>query len=50
MPKAKTTIEIPMDLARLLTSEPDDFKEPQKYDDVQKLGKALLKVLMEAQK
>jgi len=50
MAKTKTTIEIPIDLARLLIAEPDDFKEPQKFDDVQKLGKAMLRVLMESQK
>lgn len=50
MAKQKITIEIPLDLARLLVMEPEDLKEPSKYDDILKLGKAMLRVLMEAQK
>lgn len=46
MPK-KEMIEIPIHLARLLTAEPEDLKDQTKYEDVQKLSKQLLKVLLE---
>lgn len=49
MSKKKETIEIPLELARLLVAESDDLKNSQDYSDVQKLAKALLKVLMVAQ-
>jgi len=48
MPKKRTTIEIPMDLAMLLISEPEDFKDPTKYEETQKVAKALLNVLVTA--
>lgn len=46
MPKQKTTIEIPLELARMLLSEPSDMKEGVKYEDVQAVAKALLRVLV----
>ncbi len=45
MPK-RTTIVIPIDLARLLVSEPEDHKDPEKYSEVQAVAKALLRLLM----
>ena len=50
MPKLKKTIEIPVDLARLLVATPEDFKEPDKYDEVQAVAKALLNTLLVTQK
>lgn len=50
MPKIKKTIEIPLDLATLLAASPDDFKDPDKYDQIQVVSKALLKVLIETQR
>ena len=44
--KKQETITIPIELARLLTAEPEDLKEGTSYDDVQKLAKSLLKLLM----
>jgi len=46
MAKKKETIEIPVHLARLLVSEPEDLKNPEEYNDVQSVAKALLKLLM----
>lgn len=41
------TITVPLALCRLLVAEPDDFKEPGKYQETQVASKALLKVLVE---
>lgn len=41
------TIAVPRQLCRLLMSDPNDFKEPAKYDETQAVAKALLKVLVE---
>jgi hypothetical protein len=46
MPKVKKTMEIPVDLARLLVATPEDFKEPEKYEEVQAVAKALLNTLL----
>lgn len=46
MAKKNETITIPMNLARLLVAEPEDLKDTEKYEDVQKLAKAMLKVLI----
>ena len=46
MAKKQETITIPIELARLLIAEPEDLKEGTSYDDVQKLAKSLLKLLM----
>lgn len=50
MTKKKETIEIPVQLAKLLIVEPEDFKEPEKYGEVQTVAKSLLKVLVEVNK
>lgn len=47
--KKKETIEIPMHLAKLLVSEPEDLKNPEEHVAVQAVAKALLKVLMLAE-
>lgn len=48
---AKTeTIVIPTNLARLLIAEKEDLKDGQKYEDIQRMCKTLLKILLEAQK
>ena len=52
MPKTPTskkneTITIPMHLARLLAAEPGDIIEGHSYEDVQKLAKSMLRMLME---
>lgn len=49
MPKKKT-LQVPMDLAQLLVAEPDDFKDETKFNEVQSIAKALLRLLMEANK
>lgn len=46
MPKKPKTITIPFDLARLLTAERDDFKDPSKFAESQTIAKAMLKLLM----
>lgn len=46
--KKTESIEIPMHLARLLAAEPEDMKEADKYDDVQSVARALLRVLMKS--
>lgn len=46
MPKQKKTIEIPVHLAKLLVSEPEDHKEPERYEEVQAVAKQLLKILL----
>lgn len=38
-------IEVPVSLAKLLTAEPDEFKDPKQYEDVQTLSKVILKLL-----
>ena len=54
MPKTPTakkdeSLTIPMSLARLLAAEPEDIRDGD-YDDVQKLAKSLLRVLMASAK
>jgi hypothetical protein len=44
--KKKETIEIPMHLAKMLVSEPDDLKNPEDYKALQDVAKALLRVFM----
>jgi hypothetical protein len=47
MPKNKVeTIVVPLALCRILIAEKTDVKNPQKYDDMQKTAKDLLKVLI----
>ncbi len=41
------TIEISIELARMLASKRTDMKDPKKYDDLQEVAKSLLRVLME---
>lgn len=48
MAKKKETIEIPLGLAKLLAAEVEDFKEPEKYDEVQAVSRKLLALLIEA--
>lgn len=43
----KETIEIPLSLARLLLTEPEDLKRPEQHADVIALAKSLLKVHVE---
>lgn len=50
MAKTKKTIEIPVDLARLLVAEETDFKEPSKFEEVRAVAIGLLKVLLEVNK
>lgn len=47
MAKKNETITIPMDLARLLAAEKEDYKDSSQFEDGQKVAKAMLKVLME---
>ncbi len=47
--KKKETIEIPIQLARLLVTEPKDLKNPDDHEFVQELAKQSLRVLMAAQ-
>lgn len=49
MPKKKF-IQVPLDLARLLVAEPDDFKDESKYESAQETAKALLKLLVAMEK
>ena len=39
------TIEVPIHLAKLLASEPEEFKTRQEYEEVQTQAKALMKLL-----
>jgi hypothetical protein len=45
----KDVIEIPRSLARLLAAEKDDFKQQDKYEDVQKLNRLMLRMLLKAE-
>lgn len=47
---SKKMLSIPLDLARLLAAEPDDYKDEKSYEDGQKVAKALLKLLLAANK
>lgn len=47
--KKTETIEIPIELARLLVTEPKDLKNPEDHEYVQRLAKASLRVLIAAQ-
>lgn len=44
--KREETITIPIHLARLLAAEPEDIKQV-KYEEVQQVARALLRLLME---
>lgn len=46
MAKKKETVEIPISLARLLASEKENMKNPEEYEQVQEVAKALLKLLI----
>lgn len=46
----KTEITIPLALAKLLVAGPDDYKDANKYEHGQETAKALLKVLLAANK
>jgi hypothetical protein len=46
--KKKKRVIVPMDLARLLTAEPKDLKDPSKHDEVHNLARSLLRLLMKA--
>lgn len=48
MAKRNESIEIPLSLARLLIIEPEDMKGDVTYEDVNKLAKTMLKLLIEA--
>lgn len=48
MAKKQETITIPMSLAVLLASEPEDVKDGVQYEQVQATAKALLRLLMAA--
>lgn len=50
MAKKNESITIPMHLARLLASEPEDIKDGVKFEDVQALAKSMLKLLIETSK
>jgi hypothetical protein len=39
-------IEIPESLARLLAAKPEDFKDPEKYEETTEVSKALLRLLL----
>lgn len=49
MSKKKETIEIPLHLAKLLATRPEDVKEGT-YEEVQEVSKSLLRLLMEVNK
>ena len=44
--ETEEAVTIPFHLAKLLASEPKDFKNPAKYDEVQSVAKKLLQVLL----
>ena len=48
--KQKKSMKIPKSLARLLTTEKRDLKNPEDYETIQKLSKAMLKVLVAVDK
>jgi hypothetical protein len=47
--KEPDVIAVPVALCKLLMSEPSDYKDPAKYEQVNGMSKALLKVLVEMQ-
>ena len=47
MAKQKKTIEIPWDLARLLSTEREGVNNPEQYDEMQSVARSLLRLLME---
>lgn len=50
MPKKKTEVTIPLDLARLLASEPEDMKDVSQYEEVQSVAKSMLRLLLSVMK
>lgn len=48
MSKKKETIEIPMNLAKLLITEKEDLKDESKYEEVHTMARSLLKLLIAA--
>lgn len=44
--ETEEAVTIPLNLAKLLASEPKDFKDSKRYEDVQAVAKSLLKVLL----
>ena len=46
MSKPKT-IPVPVHLCMLLTAEPDDFKDPEKYTTVHAAARAMLRILLD---
>lgn len=47
MAKQKKTIEIPWDLAKLLSSEKENVNNPEQYEEMQSVARSLLRLLME---
>lgn len=43
-------VPVPVTLCRLLMADKKDFKNPDRYDESQKVSKALLRVIVEAHK
>jgi hypothetical protein len=43
----KEMVEIPIALAKLLSAKPEDYNDASKYDEVQEVAKALLRLLIE---
>lgn len=48
MPKEPKMIEIPFHLAKLITADPSELKDPNKHEALHEAAVAMLRLLMEA--